>query len=185
MTLKIRSSTVPLPSSIISSSLCRRLPLVGALCMLSFGLTNLTPSLSSSSFKTPWSGFSRQLSSVKGIHSGSGGMEGNTNTVPSIVVYVTVPTKEAGKKLAESIVTEKLAACVNRVPGVESVYQWEGKIQTDSEELLIIKTRESLLEPLKEHVKANHEYDVPEVIAMPITGGSLQYLEWLKNSTRD
>lgn len=112
-------------------------------------------------------------------------MEGNSNTVPSIVVYVTVPTKEAGKKLAESIVTGKLAACVNRVPGVESVYQWEGKIQTDSEELLIIKTRESLLEPLKEHVKANHEYDVPEVIAMPITGGSLQYLEWLKNSTRD
>ncbi|XP_026456767.1 protein CutA, chloroplastic-like isoform X2 [Papaver somniferum] len=177
MTLKIRSSTVP--------SLCRRLPLVGALCMLSFGLTNLTPSLSSSSFKTPWSGFSRQLPSVKGIHSGSGGMEGNSNTVPSVVVYVTVPTKEAGKKLAESIVTEKLAACVNRVPGVESVYQWEGKIQTDSEELLIIKTRESLLEPLEEHVKVNHEYDVPEVIAIPITGGSLQYLEWLKNSTRD
>ncbi|KAI3867048.1 hypothetical protein MKW92_039385, partial [Papaver armeniacum] len=115
MTLKIRSSRVPLPS-IISSSFCRRLPLVGALCMLSFGLTNLTPSLSSSSFKTPWSGFSRQLSSVKGFHSGSGGMEGNSNTVPSIVVYVTVPTKEAGKKLAESIVTERLAACVNRVP---------------------------------------------------------------------
>ncbi|OVA01807.1 Divalent ion tolerance protein [Macleaya cordata] len=168
-----------------ASSLRRRLPLVGALCMLSLGITNLTPSLSSS-FKTiTWSGFGRQSTVVKGIHT-SGGMEGsNTNTVPSIVVYVTVPNKEAGKKLAESIVTEKLAACVNRVPGIESVYQWEGKVQTDSEELLIIKTRESLLEALKEHVKANHEYDVPEVIAVPITGGSLQYLEWIKNSTRD
>ncbi|KAH9617154.1 hypothetical protein KSS87_004901 [Heliosperma pusillum] len=87
-----------------------------------------------------------------------------SNTVPSIVVYVTVPNKEAG---------------------IESVYEWKGGIQTDSEELLIIKTRESLLGDLTEHVKANHEYDVPEVIAMPIVGGSPQYLEWLKNSTRD
>ncbi|CAM8942956.1 unnamed protein product [Rhodiola kirilowii] len=113
------------------------------------------------------------------------------NTVPSIVVYVTVPNKELGKKLAESIVKEKLAACVNRVPGkcfftsIESVYQWKGEIQTDSEELLIIKTRESLLEALTEHVKANHEYEVPEVIALPITGGSIPYLEWIKSNTRD
>nr|XP_016482037.1 PREDICTED: protein CutA, chloroplastic-like [Nicotiana tabacum] len=112
-------------------------------------------------------------------------MEGSSKIVPSIVVYVTVPNKELGKKLAGSIVKEKLAACVNRVPGVESVYEWEGEVQTDSEELLIIKTRESLLEALTEHVKANHEYDVPEVIAMPIVGGSPQYLEWLKNSTRE
>lgn len=112
-------------------------------------------------------------------------MEASDKTVPSIVVYVTVPNKEAGKKLAGSLVKEKLAACVNRVPGIESVYEWQGEIQTDSEELLIIKTRESLLEAVKEHVKQNHEYDVPEVIAMPIIGGSIPYLEWLKNSTRD
>ncbi|CAM8936036.1 unnamed protein product [Rhodiola kirilowii] len=112
-------------------------------------------------------------------------MAASGNTVPSIVVYVTVPNKELGKKLAESIVKEKLAACVNRVPGVESVYQWKGEIQTDSEELLIIKTRESLLEALTEHVKANHEYEVPEVIALPITGGSIPYLEWIKSNTRD
>lgn len=58
-------------------------------------------------------------------------------------------------------------------------------MQTDAEELLIIKTRESLLDALTEHVKANHEYDVPEVIALPINGGNLKYLEWLKNSTRE
>ncbi|CAA6664348.1 unnamed protein product [Spirodela intermedia] len=112
-------------------------------------------------------------------------MDSGSTTVPSIVVYVTVPNKEAGKKLAESIIQERLAACVNIVPGIESVYWWDGKVQTDSEELLIIKTRESLLEALTEHVKSNHEYEVPEVISLPITGGSAKYLEWIKSSTRD
>lgn len=123
--------------------------------------------------------------SIRVDYSNSLIMEAASTTVPSIVVYVTVPNKEAGKKLAASIVKERLAACVNRVPGIESVYEWKGEIQTDSEELLIIKTRESLLGALTEHVKANHEYEVPEVIAMPITGGNAQYLEWLKNSTKD
>lgn len=112
-------------------------------------------------------------------------MEATDKTVPSIVVYVTVPNREAGKKLAHSIVKERLAACVNIVPGVESVYEWKGEVQVDNEELLIIKTRESLLASLTEHVKANHEYDVPEVIALPITGGHIPYLEWVKNNTKD
>ncbi|PWA80740.1 nitrogen regulatory PII-like, alpha/beta [Artemisia annua] len=172
--------------SIVTSTLVRRrLPLVGAICMLSFGLHTFPPS----SFSVSSNPLTRLSfgSKTRGYQSSSGiRMEAsNQNTVPSIVVYVTVPNKEAGKKLAASIVKEKLAACVNRVPGVESVYLWQGEIQTDSEELLIIKTRESLLNDLTEHVKANHEYDVPEVIALPITGGSAPYLEWLKSSTRD
>ncbi|KAL1344691.1 hypothetical protein HN51_018552 [Arachis hypogaea] len=165
------------PSGTFSSTIRRRLPLVGAFCMLSLGITNLYTPLSSSAFKTA-SKFSGATRSIR--------MEAsNNNTVPSIVVYVTVPNREAGKKLAESIVKEKLAACVNRVPGIESVYQWKGEIQTDAEELLIIKTRQSLLQALTEHVKANHEYDVPEVISLPITGGNLKYLEWIKESTRE
>jgi len=112
-------------------------------------------------------------------------MDSASTTVPFIVVFVTVPNREAGKKLAGSIISEKLAACVNIVPGVESVYWWEEKVQSDAEALLIIKTRESLLDSLTEHVKANHEYDVPEIIALPIQGGNLKYLEWLKNSTRE
>ncbi|KAJ1295658.1 hypothetical protein BS78_01G239900 [Paspalum vaginatum] len=119
----------------------------------------------------------RSLSSVQ--------MESASTTVPSIVVYVTVPNREAGNKLAGSIISEKLAACVNIVPGIQSVYWWEGKVQSDAEELLIIKTRESLLDALTEHVKANNEYDVPEVIALPIQGGNMKYLEWLKNSTKE
>ncbi|RWR79328.1 protein CutA, chloroplastic [Cinnamomum micranthum f. kanehirae] len=159
------------------SSFGIRLPLVGAFCVLSLGLTNLSPALTFKTGCTQSHSFLPFLTSKftgqsypKASH--STGMESSTSTVPSIVVYVTVPNKEAGKKLADSIVREKLAACVNI-------------IQTDSEELLIIKTRESLLEALTEHVKSNHEYEVPEVIAMPITGGNLKYLEWIKNSTRD
>ncbi|XP_075650515.1 protein CutA, chloroplastic [Castanea sativa] len=192
-TLCSRATATSSFSTLLSSStLRRRLPLVGAaFCVLSFGLSNLCLS---SSLKT---GCAQSLPFVPLLRSKFGGespaksvrtikMEGSSgNTVPSIVVYVTVPNKEAGKKLAESIVREKLAACVNRVPGIESVYEWKGEIQTDSEELLIIKTRQSLLEALTEHVKANHEYEVPEVISLPITGGNLQYLEWIKSSTRD
>ncbi|XP_056844170.1 protein CutA, chloroplastic isoform X2 [Raphanus sativus] len=168
----------------------RRIPFVGAFCVLSLGLS----SFSSSSFKPGCAAQSlsfapllRSKFSSKASSSSSSSikMEESSKTVPSIVVYVTVPNREAGKKLANSIVREKLAACVNIVPGVESVYEWEGKVQSDSEELLIIKTRQSLLESLTEHVNANHEYDVPEVIALPITGGSDKYLEWLKNSTRN
>ncbi|CAA3022240.1 chloroplastic [Olea europaea subsp. europaea] len=174
-------------SSIVSSTVIRRrLPLVGAFCVLSLGLSNLCPYISFSS-KT---GCAQSLPLVPRLRSQHRNnhcikMETNSKTVPCIVVYVTVPNKEAGKKLAESIVKERLAACVNRVPGVESVYEWKGEIQTDSEELLIIKTRESLLDALTEHVRKNHEYEVPEVIALPITGGNLPYLEWLRNSTRD
>ncbi|KMT19763.1 hypothetical protein BVRB_1g008190 [Beta vulgaris subsp. vulgaris] len=176
-------------SSVLRSYTVRcRLPIVGAICVLTFGLSNFYPSLSSP-LKTS---FAHSLSSSPLLRSKeqsrsfySTTMAASSATVPSIVVYVTVPNKEAGKKLAESIVKERLAACVNRVPGVESVYEWKGEIQTDSEELLIIKTRESLLGALTEHVKANHEYEVPEVIAMPIVGGNAPYLEWLKNSTRD
>ncbi|KAH6779060.1 Nitrogen regulatory PII-like [Perilla frutescens var. hirtella] len=179
-------------SSVVSSTVVRRrLPLVGAFCVLSFGLSNLcTISLSSRVGCAQSLPFAHNLWSKVGTKAENKKfhttrMEASKTTVPSIVVYVTVPNKEAGKKLAESIVKERLAACVNRVPGVESVYEWKGEIQTDSEELLIIKTRESLLEALTEHVKANHEYEVPEVISLPITGGNLQYLEWIKKSTKD
>ncbi|KAG0501887.1 hypothetical protein HPP92_001959 [Vanilla planifolia] len=162
----------------------RRLPVAGALWILSLG------ALSAIAYKTGCAQSSRSLllrpkfSNQPSQAFQSVGMAA-PNIVSTIVVYVTVPNRDAGVKLANSIVKEKLAACVNIVPGIESVYWWDGKIQNDSEELLIIKTRESLLSSLTEHVKANHEYEVPEVIALPINGGNEKYLEWIKNSTRD
>ncbi|XP_051150127.1 protein CutA, chloroplastic-like isoform X2 [Andrographis paniculata] len=142
-------------SSVVSSAVFRRqLPLVGVFCVISFGVANLCSSIPPFSRTGSIFGVQAQESKLHNIR-----MEASKTTVPSIVVYVTVPSKEAGQKLAASIVKERLAACVNRVPGVESVYEWKGEIQTDTEELLIIKTRESLLDALTQHVKANHEYE--------------------------
>ncbi|XP_073385793.1 uncharacterized protein [Physcomitrium patens] len=106
------------------------------------------------------------------------------DAAPSIVVYVTVPNKETGTKLAHSIIENKLAACVNQIPGVESTYWWEGKVETDTEILLMIKTRQALLGELTDHVNNNHPYDTPEVIALPITGGSEKYLKWIGDNTK-
>ncbi|KAJ6817560.1 protein CutA 1, chloroplastic [Iris pallida] len=183
-------SSTPPPPPPPSAALIRRrrtAPLVRALWVLSVGaLTALAYRTGSAhshrQFPLLRSKFVNQPS-VRNLQSTA--MEAASSTVPSIVVYVTVPNKEAGNKLSESIIKERLAACVNRVPGVESVYWWDRKVQRDSEELLIIKTRVSLLDALTEHVKSNHEYEVPEVISMPITGGNLKYLEWIKNNTRE
>lgn len=95
-------------------------------------------------------------------------------------VLITAPNADCGASLAATLVEEGLAACVNLVPGVRSFYRWEGAVQDDNEVLLIAKTREALLPALTARVGALHPYDVPEVIALPITGGSERYLTWLR-----
>ncbi|KHJ40468.1 hypothetical protein D918_09514 [Trichuris suis] len=86
------------------------------------------------------------------------------------VAYVTVPNEEVAKKLARSLVEKKLAACVNVIPGLKSIYEWKGAIEEDSELLLMIKTRTSMIEELSAYVRANHPYSVAEVIALPCFG---------------
>lgn len=108
----------------------------------------------------------------------------STDGTGAVAVYVTVPSREVGHKLAAGLVEAKLAACVNIIPGVESVYWWEGKVNTDSELLLMIKTRQTLVPQLTAWVKGNHPYDECEVISVPITGGSASYLKWLFDSTK-
>ena len=95
-----------------------------------------------------------------------------------LVVYITASGENA-TDLASALVREKLAACVNRIPGVESTYTWEGKVERDTEDLLIVKTHAGLFERLKERVQALHAYDVPEIIAVPVVEGSESYLEWM------
>jgi periplasmic divalent cation tolerance protein len=96
-----------------------------------------------------------------------------------LVVLITVGSQEEADTLAADLVGSMLAACVNVIPGVTSVYRWEGKLQSDREWLLVIKSRRSVLDALVQRVQAIHSYDVPEIIALPLTGGSESYLRWL------
>jgi periplasmic divalent cation tolerance protein len=100
-----------------------------------------------------------------------------------IVVFVTVPSEEVGKKIAGKIVEKRLAACVNITAEITSVYWWEDKIQEDSERMLIIKTKSQLFNQLQETVKTHHPYTVPEIIALPLVKGYAPYLDWINNET--
>jgi periplasmic divalent cation tolerance protein len=100
-----------------------------------------------------------------------------------IVVFVTVNGEEEGRRIAGAIVEESLAACVNIVPSIRSIYKWEGSIEDEEESLLIIKTVKGRLEDLKKTIAEIHSYDTPEVIALPVEGGSDDYLNWVRNET--
>ncbi len=100
-----------------------------------------------------------------------------------IVVLITTPKGE-GKKIARALVESRLAACVNVVPGLTSLYWWQGEIQEDQEELLIVKTRADVLDRLVAEVKRIHPYSVPEVIALPILGGNPDYMRWVDEEVR-
>ncbi|HTA16550.1 MAG TPA: divalent-cation tolerance protein CutA [bacterium] len=98
------------------------------------------------------------------------------------VVLITAPAGEKAAGLARLLVEQKLAACVNRVPGVESVYWWHGKIETAAEELLIAKTDKLKVKALVKAVKAAHPYETPEVVALRIKEGNRDYLRWIADS---
>lgn len=99
-----------------------------------------------------------------------------------IVVLTTVATAEEGERLAKLIVAEKLAACVQILPGITSVYFWEGEVHTDPEHLLLIKTLEEKFVPLSEFIRANHSYDVPEIVAIDAEKVSGDYLTWMRKT---
>lgn len=101
-----------------------------------------------------------------------------------VVVLVTVPTHEIAASLARTLVEEKLVACVNILPGVRSIYSWQGSICDDAELLCVLKTRRALFSTVRERVIALHPYELPEVIALPLTLGHEPYLDWLQNETR-
>ena len=100
------------------------------------------------------------------------------------VVLMTAPKGRRAEALARDLVTRRLAACVNVVPGVTSHYRWQGRLCRDAEVLLIAKTSAAKLAALERWVSANHPYTVPEVLALPVAGGSKPYLRWLAGSLR-
>ena len=105
------------------------------------------------------------------------------STSEFIVVYITAPSLEEAQSLAQALVREKLAACVNIIPGIQSVYQWDNAVQSDEELLLICKSRTERFEALKNRVQALHSYDVPEIISIALQNGSEPYLNWVRENT--
>lgn len=102
-----------------------------------------------------------------------------------IVCYITAPNEDEAVKIARVLVEGHLAACANIVKNVRSIYSWQGAIEDDAEVLMIVKTQKALFQKLSEKVKEIHSYDVPEVIALPIVDGSQDYLQWLRESTKN
>ena len=101
-----------------------------------------------------------------------------------LVVFITAPAGAGETQLARTLVEERLVACVNLVPGVRSLYHWEGEVQDDCETLLICKTHRERFAALEARVQALHPYDVPEVIALPIEQGAASYLAWVTAQTQ-
>jgi periplasmic divalent cation tolerance protein len=101
-----------------------------------------------------------------------------------LLVLITAPDLEIAQKIARALVTNKIAACVNISPGLLSIYSWEEKLQEDEEVLLLVKTRKELVEShLLPLIHDLHPYDLPEIISLPIVGGSQSYLNWIREET--
>jgi periplasmic divalent cation tolerance protein len=99
------------------------------------------------------------------------------------VVWVTLPDRETAVRLCRTLVEERLAACGNIIPGVTSLYRWEGEIREDDELLVILKTQRSVLKKLLQRVAELHPYEVPEILALPVEAGHSPYLDWVGRST--
>ncbi|HEX2530692.1 MAG TPA: divalent-cation tolerance protein CutA [Burkholderiaceae bacterium] len=102
----------------------------------------------------------------------------------SLVVLTNLPNLAAAQALARHLVQQRLAACINILPAVRSVYQWQGAIEEADEVPLLVKTSTSRYAELESAIKAAHPYQVPEIIALPITAGLPAYLDWIAQTTK-
>ena len=99
------------------------------------------------------------------------------------VIMSTCPDDEQARSLAAGLVDNGLAACVNILPNMTSIYRWQGKREMESEVLLMIKTRQSLYPDVEQYILQHHSYEVPEIIALPLINGSSSYLDWIDTQT--
>lgn len=101
-----------------------------------------------------------------------------------ILAFSTCPDEAAGRRIAEALISEKLAGCVNRISGVRSSYVWDGQLQDDGEILLIIKSTASQASNLERRLKELHPYELPEFVIAHVDGGNEQYLDWIRRNVR-
>ncbi len=101
-----------------------------------------------------------------------------------VFVYVTTDGSDEAFAIAEALVTDQLAACANIIPGMASVYRWQGEVQHGEEAVLIVKTRQSLVPRITWRIQDLHSYDCPCVVALPIAGGNPEFLSWISEQTQ-
>ena len=101
-----------------------------------------------------------------------------------VIVYTTCGNITEAESIARNLIDNRLAACVNVVPGLLSYYRWQGKVENDTELLLMIKTAGNLIDEVRNALETLHSYDLPEMIVLPIIGGSPNYLEWLEQEVQ-
>jgi periplasmic divalent cation tolerance protein len=99
------------------------------------------------------------------------------------IILTTAGSQEEAGKIAQALVERRLAACVNIVPQIQSVYRWQGKVETGQECLLLIKTQAALYEGVRDAVKELHSYDLPECVMLEVSAGSQEYLDWIAKTT--
>jgi periplasmic divalent cation tolerance protein len=102
--------------------------------------------------------------------------------IDCVLVWTTIAAAADGQKLATALVTERLAACVNVMPEMESVYRWQGRVEIDRERQVIIKTTTDRIPAIELRMRELHTYELPEFIVVPITAGSERYLQWIRES---
>jgi periplasmic divalent cation tolerance protein len=101
-----------------------------------------------------------------------------------VLILTTVPARDQGEAIARALVEETLAACVNLLPPMTSIYRWRGAVERESECQIVIKTTRGRIAAIQARVKALHSYDLPEFIVLPVVDGSEGYLEWVRAETR-
>jgi periplasmic divalent cation tolerance protein len=102
----------------------------------------------------------------------------------TVLIYVTAPNRDEAVRIGREIVTDRLAACANVLPGMTSIYQWQGEIREDSEAVLILKTRRDLADRLVVRVRELHPYETPAILVLPVQSGNPAFLEWIQDETR-
>lgn len=107
----------------------------------------------------------------------------NRPPVTALVCYSTCPDADCAARIARALVDERLAACVNLLPGARSVYRWQGEVEQADEVLLLIKTTSARLDALLARMQALHPYELPEVVAVEVAGGLPAYLDWIEMQT--
>jgi periplasmic divalent cation tolerance protein len=101
------------------------------------------------------------------------------------ILFCTAPDADTGQRIASKLVEYGLAACVNLLPGITSVYRWQGQVQTDAEVLLMIKACAADYKRIETTICAEHPYELPEIIAVPVSGGLAEYLDWVRNNRHE